>query len=88
MPIGLPRIADGIHHEGVDVGNGEAVLLEGAANGLLSLGEQPCGPSVGNVGKKFDASVTQVGDARDGVFDGEVKVGVGGEGEVHGESGR
>ena len=61
MPVALPRIVDGVHHEGVDVGDGQIVLLQGVADGLFLLVEQEGRPGVRHVGHDLDALVADGG---------------------------
>jgi hypothetical protein len=85
MPVGLPRIGDRVHHERVDVGNRQAMPGERVADRLLALFEQPGGPGVRNVRQDFDAGIAKLGNLGDGFLNGKVQVGVGAEGELHGE---
>ncbi len=81
MPITLPRIADGIHHEGVDVGDGDLVLRQGVAHGLLLFIEQAGWPGVGHVGHDLDAGVADRGQTAHRLGEGEAQVGVGAKGQ-------
>ncbi len=84
VPVRLPRIGDGVHHEGVDVGDRQVVPGQRIANRLLPLLQQPGRPGVRHVGQHLDARVAQAGDLLDRLLDREVHVGVGAESEFHG----
>ena len=84
IPVGLPRVGHGVHHEGVDVGDRQPMARQRVADRGLAFFQQPGRPGVGHVGQDFNARVTQAGDFFDRVFDRKVHVGVGTEGQLHG----
>ena len=83
MPIRLPRIGHGVHHEGVDVRNRQPVLIERLANRLLPLRQQPRRPGMRHVGQQLDARVPRRRHAGNRLLDRKVHVGVGTEGKLH-----
>jgi hypothetical protein len=80
MPIALAGVVDGVHHEGVDVGDRQMILMEGVAQPLLLLRQHEGRPGVRHVSHDLDASIADGGQARHGVGEGEIQVGVGAEG--------
>src|SRR5579875_396858 len=61
MPIALPRIVDGVHHKGIDVGDSQAIFLESSADGLFLLLEQEGRPGMWYIGHDLDTLVADGG---------------------------
>ena len=83
MPVRLPGIGHGVHHEAVDVRNRHSVPVEARADLAKPLGQQPSRPGMGHVGQQLHAAIAQGGNAGDGLFQRVVQVGVGTESKLH-----
>lgn len=55
VPIRLPRVVHGVHHEAVDVGNAQTVFHERVANRFTSFRQQIDRPGVRYVGQDLQA---------------------------------
>jgi len=83
MPIGLPRIAHGVHHKGVDVGDRQVMLVQLAANRFTTFWQQPGRPGVWHIGQQLDARIANRRNPANGLLDRVLHIGVGTEGELH-----
>src|SRR5262249_38970520 len=83
MPVALPRIVDGVHHEAVDVGDGQVVFLESVADGLLLFFKQERRPGVRHIGHDLDAHVADGGETAHCLVKGIIQICVGAKGKLH-----
>ena len=84
IPVALARVIDRVHHEGVDVGDGQVVLGQSIAQALFLFGQHPGRPGVWHVGHDLDAGISESRDAPHRFGEGEIQICVGAEGQFHG----
>jgi hypothetical protein len=83
MPIGLPRVGHGVHHEGVDVRNRQAGVGDQLANLVDALRQQPRRPRMRHVGEQLNAAIAEAGHPANGLLKREAEIGVGAKGKFH-----
>ncbi len=76
VPVRLPGVSDGIHHETVDVGNLQPMARQAVADCLFALAEQPGRPCMGHVGEEFETRKTQLRNPPDRLLRRKIHVGV------------
>src|SRR5205807_7513911 len=83
MPVALPGIADGVHHERIDVRNDKFTFRQGMSNTLLLLLEQASRPGMWHISHDLDAGIADSSQAAGRLGRGVLQVGVGAEGKLH-----